>query len=47
MSTTAPMSPHITEATVRGSYGGKPVDWTLPEFCDLVAFLLTKGPPQN
>ena len=31
----------IPEATVRGSYGGKPVDWTLPEFCDLIA---TGGP---
>jgi Putative lumazine-binding len=27
----------IGEATVRGSYGGKPVDWTLQEFCDLIA----------
>ena len=27
----------IAEATVRGSYGGKPVDWTLQEFCDLIA----------
>lgn len=31
----------IAEATVRGSYGGKPVDWTLREFCDLIA----KGGP--
>jgi hypothetical protein len=31
----------ITEATVRGSYGGKPVDWTLQEFCALIA----KGGP--
>ena len=31
----------LTEATVRGSYGGKPVDWTLQEFCDLIA----KGGP--
>jgi len=31
----------IAEATVRGSYGGKPVDWTLQEFCDLIA----KGGP--
>jgi hypothetical protein len=31
----------IAEATVRGSYGGKPVDWTLPEFCNLIA----KGGP--
>ena len=31
----------ITEATVRGSYGGKPVDWTLQEFCDVIA----KGGP--
>ena len=31
----------IPEATVRGSYGGKPVDWTLQEFCDLIA----KGGP--
>jgi Putative lumazine-binding len=23
-------------ARVRGTYGGKPVDWTLPEFCDLI-----------
>lgn len=30
-----------TGATVRGSYGGKPVDWTLQEFCDLIA----KGGP--
>ena len=29
------------DATVRGSYGGKPVDWTLKEFCDLIA----KGGP--
>ncbi len=29
------------EATVRGSYGGKPVDWALQEFCDLIA----KGGP--
>jgi len=27
----------LREATVRGSYGGKPVDWTLQEFCDLIA----------
>lgn len=31
----------IADATVRGSYGGKPVDWTLQEFCDVVA----KGGP--
>ena len=31
----------LAEATVRGSYGGKPVDWTLQEFCDLIA----KGGP--
>ena len=31
----------LTEATVRGSYGGKPVDWTRQEFCDLIA----KGGP--
>ncbi len=31
----------ISEATVRGSYGGKPVDWTLQEFCDLIG----KGGP--
>jgi hypothetical protein len=31
----------LTEAMVRGSYGGKPVDWTLQEFCDLIA----KGGP--
>jgi len=31
----------MAEATVRGSYGGKPVDWTLQEFCDLIA---TGGP---
>lgn len=24
-------------ARVSGSYGGKPVSWTLPEFCDAVA----------
>jgi hypothetical protein len=23
-------------ARIRGSYGGKPVDWTLQEFCDLI-----------
>jgi hypothetical protein len=23
-------------ATVRGTYGGKPVDWSLQEFCDIV-----------
>jgi Putative lumazine-binding len=23
-------------ARVRGTYGGKPVDWTLPEFCGLI-----------
>lgn len=23
-------------ARVRGTYGGKPVDWTLPDFCDLI-----------
>jgi putative lumazine-binding protein len=23
-------------ARVRGTYGGKPVDWALPEFCDLI-----------
>lgn len=23
-------------AHVRGTYGGKPVDWTLAEFCDLI-----------
>jgi hypothetical protein len=27
----------VAEATVRGSYGGKPVDWTLREFCDVIA----------
>ena len=27
----------LDDATVRGSYGGKPVDWTLQEFCDLIA----------
>jgi hypothetical protein len=31
----------LTGATVRGSYGGKPADWTLQEFCDLIA----KGGP--
>jgi hypothetical protein len=31
----------IAEATVRGSYGGKPVNWTLQEFCDLIG----KGGP--
>ena len=31
----------IPEATVRGSYDGKPVDWTLQQFCDLIA----KGGP--
>jgi Putative lumazine-binding len=25
------------DATVHGSYGGKPVDWTLQEFCDVIA----------
>lgn len=28
-------------AMIRGSYGGKPVDWTLREFCDVVG----KGGP--
>src|SRR5258708_5298918 len=23
-------------ARIRGTYGGKPVDWTLQEFCDLI-----------
>jgi len=27
----------IAEASMRGSYGGKPVDWALQEFCDLIA----------
>ena len=31
----------LSDATVRGSYGGKPVDWTLVEFCALIA----KGGP--
>ncbi|MCW5732744.1 MAG: nuclear transport factor 2 family protein [Enhydrobacter sp.] len=31
----------LAEATVRGSYGGAPVDWPLQEFCDLIA----KGGP--
>jgi hypothetical protein len=31
----------LDSATVRGSYGGKPVDWTLREFCEVVA----KGGP--
>jgi hypothetical protein len=34
-------SAFIPEAKVRGSYGGKPVDWTLQEFCELIA----KGGP--
>jgi hypothetical protein len=29
------------DATVRGSYDGKPVDWTLQAFCDVIA----KGGP--
>lgn len=33
----------LGDATVRGSYGGKPVDWTLQEFCDLIA----KGGPAS
>ena len=31
----------LADATVRGSYGGRPVDWTLQAFCDAVA----KGGP--
>lgn len=31
----------LDSATVSGSYGGKPVDWTLQEFCAVVA----KGGP--
>jgi hypothetical protein len=27
----------LAEATVRGSYGGEPIDWTLQEFCELIA----------
>jgi Putative lumazine-binding len=26
----------VAGASVRGSYGGKPVDWTLQEFCDVI-----------
>jgi hypothetical protein len=26
----------LEAAHIRGSYGGKPVDWTLSEFCDLI-----------
>ncbi|SDR55889.1 Putative lumazine-binding [Rhizobiales bacterium GAS191] len=26
----------LESAHIRGSYGGKPVDWTLPEFCALI-----------
>jgi hypothetical protein len=26
----------LEDATVRGSYGGKPVDWTLQAFCDVI-----------
>ncbi len=30
-------SAFMSAARVSGSYGGKPVSWTLPEFCDAVA----------
>lgn len=33
----------IADATVRGSYGGKPVDWSIETFCDLIA----KGGPAS
>ena len=26
----------LETAHIRGSYGGKPVDWTLSEFCELI-----------
>ena len=26
----------VGDATVRGSYGGKPTDWTVPAFCDAI-----------
>ena len=26
----------LEAAHIRGSYGGKPVDWTLSEFCDVI-----------
>lgn len=26
----------LEEATIRGSYNGQPVDWTLPAFCELI-----------
>ena len=34
-------SAFLAGACIRGSYGGKPVDWTLQEFCDVVG----KGGP--
>ncbi|HYB57848.1 MAG TPA: nuclear transport factor 2 family protein [Alphaproteobacteria bacterium] len=33
----------ITDASIRGSYGGKPVDWTLEAFCELIE----KGGPAS
>jgi hypothetical protein len=36
-------SAFLPEACIRGSYGGKPVDWTLQEFCDVVR----KGGPAS
>src|SRR5260370_14660702 len=30
-------SAFLDGADIRGSYGGKPVDWTLQAFCDLIA----------
>jgi hypothetical protein len=26
----------LSDATIRGSYGAKPVDWTLEAFCDVI-----------
>jgi hypothetical protein len=26
----------LEDATIRGSYGGKPVDWTLQAFCEVI-----------
>jgi hypothetical protein len=37
-------SAFLENATVRGSYGGQPTDWTLREFCAVVA---SGGPAPN
>src|SRR5437868_2889902 len=42
-SSTLASRPSPCSATVSGSYGGKPTDWTLEEFCAVIA----KGGPAS